>query len=222
MSKMEEQSKEKEEIILFRVLIVGNSTVGKTSFLLRFCEDKFEEEALTTIGVDHKKKFILRNNKKYKLNICDTAGQERFRSLAKNLFKGADGIILMYDITQLKTFQELKNWITSIKDNVNIDKIGLVVVGNKIDLQDKREVNEDIKKNLEEKQNIKIIETSAKNNTNVNETFIELIDKMEALGLGKVQQNEFGDNNEDENGKIKINSKQKKATKKGCCGGSKK
>ena len=102
---MEEQSKEKEEIILFRVLIVGNSTVGKTSFLLRFCEDKFEEEALTTIGVDHKKKFILRNNKKYKLNICDTAGQERFRSLAKNLFRNADRIILMYDITQLKHFK---------------------------------------------------------------------------------------------------------------------
>ena len=93
----------------------------------------------------------MRNNKKYKLNICDTAGQERFRSLAKNLFKGADGIILMYDITQLKTFQELKNWIASIKDNINIDKIGLVVVGNKIDLQDKREVNDEIRKNLEEK-----------------------------------------------------------------------
>ena len=192
------EKEQKKEMILYKILILGNSSVGKTSFLLRFCDEKFDPETLTTVGVDYKKKFIKRHDKKIKLHICDTAGQERFRSIAKNLFKNADGIIIMYDICSKKSFQAIKDWIKSIKENVDLDKIGFVIVGNKKDLENKREVNEEMRKVLEEKQKIKVIETSAKENINVNETFIELIDRMEELGLGVKHQSSY-DEDDDEN-----------------------
>ena len=211
----------KQEMILYKILLLGNSSVGKTSFLLRFCDDKYDPETLTTIGVDYKKKFIKRHDKRIKLHICDTAGQERFRSIAKNLFKNADGIIIMYDITNKKSFQDIKDWISSIKDNVDLDKIGLVISGNKKDLEDKREVSEEFREKLEEKQNIKVIETSSKDNINVNETFAELIDRMEQLGLGIKHQSSYDDEDEEPADKntVKIT---REATKEknngGCCG----
>ena len=173
-----------EKILLYKILILGDSNVGKTSFLIRFCDDTFDEGTLTTVGVDFKKKFIKRNDKKIALHICDTAGQERFRAIAKNHFKNADGIIIMYDISNKRTFQNIKDWIINIKENLDTDKIGLIIVGNKLDLNQNREVDEDMRKYLEEKQKIKVLEASAKENINVNEAFIELVDKMEKLGLG--------------------------------------
>ena len=209
---------EKKEIFLLKILVLGDSSVGKTSILLRFCEGKYDPESLTTVGVDYKKKYIRRNNKNIRLNIIDTAGQERFKAIAKNLFKKADGIIIMYDISNIKTFHNIKNWLDNIKDNVDFSKIGLVIAGNKIDLNDKREVDENMRKNLEEKHKIKIIETSAKDNINVNELFIELIDRMEELGLGIVHHSSFGDENDDEseNG-IQLKRNQPTHNKNNCC-----
>ena len=214
----------KQEMILYKILLLGNSSVGKTSFLLRFCDDKYDPETLTTIGVDYKKKFIKRHDKRIKLHICDTAGQERFRSIAKNQYKNADGIILMYDITNKKSFQDIKDWISSIKENVDLEKIGLVISGNKKDLEDKREVSESMRESLEEKQNIKVIETSAKDNKNVDETFAELIDRMEKLDLGIKHQSSYDD--EDEAEQNNVDKKSIKITREptkeknngGCCG----
>ena len=102
---MADNEKEKKESIIYKVLILGNSSVGKTSFLIRFSDDKFDPETLTIVGVDYKTKYIKRNDKNVKMQICDTAGQERFRTIAKNLYRNADGIIVMYDITNKKSFQ---------------------------------------------------------------------------------------------------------------------
>ena len=121
----------KEEIISFKILLLGDSTVGKSSFILRFCEDKFDEDSLTTIGLDQKNKFVKFQDKKIELRIWDTAGEERFRSIAKNLFKGADGIVLMYDLSNYDSFKDIKGWINNIKESVDISKIALIVVGNK-------------------------------------------------------------------------------------------
>ena len=209
----------KNEIYTYKILILGNSSVGKTSFLVRFCDGTFEEEAITTVGVDCKKKFIKRNNKNIKLNIMDTAGQERFRSIAKNMFKNADGIILMYDVTNEKSFIEIKDWISSIKEATDLEKIGLVIAGNKIDLKDEIVIDENRKKTFEEKQKLKIIETSAKSNINVDEVFIELIDKLQQLGLGVVQHSlSSGYGEEDEQNKtIKLDEAENNEPKKGCC-----
>ena len=182
----------REEIISFKLLLLGDSTVGKTAFILRFCDDKFDDDSLTTIGLDQKNKFVKRGDKKIELHIWDTAGQERFRSIAKNLYKGADGIILMYDISNNSSFQNIKRWISSIKEAVDITKIALVIVGNKCDLPDaEKVVDQDTRQTLEKQCNFKIIEASAKENINVNESFIALIDKMMGLGLGKKKTNDF-------------------------------
>ena len=212
---MAEPSK-KEEIITFKLLILGNSSVGKTAFILRFCENKFEVDSLTTLGLDTKNKFVKRGDKKIELRIWDTAGQERFRSIAKNLFKGADGILLMYDISNYKSFKDIKGWISSIQESVDISKVALIIVGNKCDLSaEEREVDENSKVTLENNFKLKIIEASAKDNINVNDCFIALIDKMLELGLGKIKSNE----NDDDGKKLRAGQKKKGD---GCCGGGQK
>ena len=213
----------KEENITFKILLVGDSEVGKTSFILRFCEDTFKEDSLATIGLDTKTKFLKRNDKKIQLIIWDTAGQERFKSLAKNIFKGAQGILLMYSIDKKSSFKAIKDWLNSIKERTDIKKVGLLIIGNKCDLpEEKREVNQEMVDTFKEKEKIDIIEGSAKNNINVNEAFILLIDKMLQLGLGEKKKS-FGNDNDDEgdneNG-IKLNNDKKK--KNGNCCGNKK
>ena len=213
----------KEENITFKILLVGDSEVGKTSFILRFCEDTFKEDSLATIGLDTKTKFLKRNDKKIQLIIWDTAGQERFKSLAKNIFKGAQGILLMYSIDKKSSFKAIKDWLNSIKERTDIKKVGLLIIGNKCDLpEEKREVDQEMVDTFKEKEKIDIIEGSAKNNINVNEAFISLIDKMLQLGLGKKKKS-FGNDNDDEgdneNG-IKLNNDKKK--KNGNCCGNKK
>ena len=186
-----------DEIISFKIVMVGDASVGKSQFLNQFCNNKFDDDYLTSICVDQRKKFIKREDKKIELCIWDTAGQEKFRSIAKNLYKGADGILLMYDISNIQSFKNIKVWIHSIKESVDISKIALIVVGNNCHLNnEERVVNEDMKKVFEKIYNIKIIEASAKDNINVNESFIILVDKMIELGLGKKKSNNYDDNEE--------------------------
>ena len=205
-------------MITYKILILGDSSVGKTAYIVRFCEEKFEEGTISTIGVDIKTKFLTRKEKKINLQIWDTAGQERFRSIAKNSYKGADGIILMYDITNISTFKHIKNWISDIKSKTDkpLDKLALLIIGNKSDLEENREVNEENKNDIINEHKLKIIETSAKENKNINESMIELIDKMIELGVGKTKNDE-----DDEDGqKLGRNNTKKK---KDCCqGGGKK
>ena len=176
-------------VTIFKILIVGDSEVGKTSFILRFCDNTFPDESLTTIGIDTKTKFIKRNDKKIQLVIWDTAGQERFKSIAKNTLKGADGVFLMYAINKKNTFKSIKDWISSIKESLNTEKLGLLIIGNKCDLpEEEREVDNDMVKALQDKEKVEIIEASGKDNINVNESFLKLIDKMIELDNDYKQQ----------------------------------
>lgn len=217
---MEEESK-KKEILVYKVLIIGNSSVGKTSILLRFCDGIYEPESISTVGIDMKKKFIKRNDKKIQLNIIDTAGQEKFKAIATSYFKNVDGIIIVYDISQLKSFQDVKLWINSIVNSIDANKVGLVIAGNKIDLEGKREVKEEMRKNLEEKEKIKIIETSAKNSTNINEIFLELVDRMEQLGLGNKYHSSLDNESDGDPNRVgvKLKDKPKRNERNNiCCG----
>ena len=203
-----------EEIISYKILILGDSEVGKTSFILRFCDNTFPEESITTIGIDTKTKFIKFEDKKIQLVIWDTAGQERFRSIAKNSIKGAEGILVMYAINSRKSFNAIKMWINNIKESLNTDKIGLIVIGNKCDVpQNERQVDQDMVKEFENKEKVNVIEVSAKDDINVNETFVKLVEQMIKLGLGKKKQSSGGD---DKNITIKGDNKQKNNNN-GCC-----
>ena len=206
-----------KDYLIFKIIIIGDSSVGKTSFLLRFCDGKFDADSITTIGIDHKVKFISRQEKRIQLQIWDTAGQERFRSLSKTLFKGSDGILLMYDISKYETFKHIKNWINDIKTNIGvpIEKIALIIIGNKSDLpDDEKKVDQNDVENLEKTTGFKIIEASAKNDYNVNESMIALVDKMLELGLGKIKK----EDEEEDEGTKKLSLKNTKK-KNNCCGG---
>ena len=183
-----------QKIITFKLLLLGDTSVGKTSFILRYIDGIFEEDSFLD-GVTNK--ILRRGDKKIKLNIWDTfLEKERFMKIAKNFLKSIDGIILMYDISKKDSFKGIKGWINYINEKVDISKIALIVVGNKCDLPDNvKEVDEKDKNIFEKEFNMKVIEASAKNDINVNECFIALTDKMLDLGLGKKPED---DNDEDE------------------------
>ena len=204
-------------MITYKILILGDSTVGKTAFIVRFCEGIFEEDSITSVGLDSKVKFISRQEKKIQLQIWDTAGQERFRSLSKSWYKGADGILLMYDISNYDSFKHIKNWISDIKNNISIpfEKLALIVIGHKSDLPDeKRKVDKNDMETFEKSNGIKIIEASAKIDKNVNESMAALIDKMLELGVGKIKK---VDDDEEDIRKLSIKKINKK--KGDCCAG---
>ena len=159
--------------IRLKLLILGDSAVGKTSMLLKYTDNFFPESHLSTIGIEFKIKEIKFNDFLVHLKIWDTAGQERFRAITKSYFRGSNGVIFMYDITKKETFKNVKDWIKdSENNNFGFEKI---LVGNKIDLEQIREVE---LKDVEEwagQKNINVLEISAKNGTNVEKCFNELI-----------------------------------------------
>jgi len=200
-------------MITFKIMLLGDSSVGKTAFILRFCDNKFEDESITTIGLDTKTKFVSHRDKKIQLQIWDTAGEERFRSIAKSCYKGADGILLMYDVSNISSFKHIKNWINDIENNITVpkDKLALIIVGNKSDLpEDQKKIDNKDREDFENKYKYKIIETSAKTDKNINESIIALIDKMLDLGLGKIKNNDNDD--EDDNQKLSNKKKKKKGS----------
>ena len=173
----EEKNENTNEIELsIKILIIGDSLVGKTSILLRYVEKRIPEEHISTIGVEYKEKNIKRDIYNIKLQIWDTAGQERFRSITKSIYKNTNGVIFVYDISNLESFKNVKHWI---KDTENIDKeIRGVIIGNKCDLKEQRVI---FKNDLEEiggKYNMPVLEISAKDGINVNECFDLLIDEL--------------------------------------------
>ena len=154
---------------LFKLLIIGESGVGKTCLLLRFTDDSFTANHLTTIGIDFKIKIINLEEKQIKLQIWDTAGQERFRTITKTYYKGAHGIILTYDVTDENSFKNIRNWVKQIEQNAQTN-VCKVLVGNKCDREDRKISYEEGAK-LASEFKMQFFETSAKSNYNVNETF---------------------------------------------------
>ncbi len=156
--------------MLFKVLLVGNTSVGKSSLFLRFVDKIWNDAFVPTIGVDFKIKTLNINNKNIKLQIWDTAGQERFRTIISSYYRGAHGILLIFDVTETESFESLKNWLIEIEKNTNKNVIKLLI-GNKCDLDEKRVISFDKGKDFAEQYNMKYIETSAKTDLNVTEAF---------------------------------------------------
>jgi len=161
----------------FKIIILGNGEVGKTSILISYTDGYFSSNYLSTIGLDERVKYININSKKVKIILLDTAGQERYHTVTSAFYKGADGIILVYSIDNRDSFKGISRWLKDIKENVNTE-IDVVLVGNKCDMEDKREVPEDEGKDLAEKSELPFFETSAKNTTNIHEAFDCLINKI--------------------------------------------
>ncbi|XP_065063972.1 ras-related protein Rab-8A-like [Rhopilema esculentum] len=158
---------------LFKLLLIGDSGVGKTCVLFRFSEDAFNSTFISTIGIDFKIRTIELDGKKIKLQIWDTAGQERFRTITTAYYRGAMGIMLVYDITNEKSFDNIRNWIRNIDEHAAAD-VEKMILGNKCDMDDKRQVSKERGQQLATEYNLRFMETSAKTAQNVEESFITL------------------------------------------------
>ena len=160
-----------------KILTIGESAVGKTCILLRFTDNKFLKTHLTTIGIDYKSKVIKVQNYSVKLKIWDTAGQERFRNITQQYYKGADGILLVYDVTERTSFEKVREWMKQIQQNTNKEKIGIILVGNKCDM-DERQVSTEEGQSLSKEFGILFYETSAYKDININESFESLVNEI--------------------------------------------
>jgi Ras-related protein Rab-3C len=160
---------------MFKLLIIGNSSVGKTSFLFRYSDDTFTSSFVSTVGIDFKVKTVFQQGKRIKLQIWDTAGQERYRTITTAYYRGAMGFILMYDITNDDSFNSVQDWCTQIK-TYSWDNAQVILVGNKFDLEHERVVSTERGRRLADQLGLEFYETSAKDNINVEVVFERLVD----------------------------------------------
>ena len=182
-----------------QLLIIGDSTVGKTSILSRFTNGIFNSNYLATVGLDSFTKDEIIDDKTIRIKIWDTAGQERYKSLTKGFFRNAEGVMLVYDVTNSETYENLKFWLQSIKNNTSPDmgEIPIILIGNKIDCED-REVKVEEAENFWKEQGYPYFETSAKTGENIDNTIKYLVKKVINIKEGK---------KDDENENIKIEKK---------------
>ena len=202
---------------LYKILILGDSFVGKTNMLKRFLHDEFDLNTKETVGVEFGSKNFVMENKKdiVKAQIWDTAGQERYRSVTKAYYKGGKGALLVYDITRKSTFENIDGWIVDLKNNGDKDMM-IVLIGNKSDLEEKREVSKEQAQEKAEQYNIAFLETSAKSGDNINKAFTELVEQVYNANISRAQSDgQIGVNNGD--GVNLVNKDEAKTTKKGCC-----
>jgi Ras-related protein Rab-11A len=195
----------KEYDLLFKLILIGDSYVGKSNILLKYLKNQFNENSKTTIGVEFGTKNIIINNKRIKIQIWDTAGQERYRSITSAYYKGAKGALIVYDITRKNTFDNIDKWITDLK--LNGDKnICIIILGNK------REINKNDGIKKAEMYKTAFLETSALNGDNISKAFDELIEQIVINN-----KNIFQDDNENEIDKgVNLND-EKNNNKKKCC-----
>ena len=161
-------------ILNLKYILVGDTSVRKTSLFRRYTEDKFDDMFQSTIGIDSKIKEITIKGYKINIHIFDTAGQEKFKSLIKNYFRNNNGIFIAFDLTNKKSFENIKYWIDEIKSS-QIDN-NIIILGNKSDLNEIIQVTDEDIKEFEKNNDMQIIKTSAKNNINIEQAFEAMFD----------------------------------------------
>uniref|UniRef100_A0A7S1GR15 Uncharacterized protein n=1 Tax=Cyclophora tenuis TaxID=216820 RepID=A0A7S1GR15_CYCTE len=179
-------SKQRDYDYLFKLVLIGDSGVGKSCLLLRFADDAFTESYISTIGVDFRFRTVKIDKKTVKLQIWDTAGQERFRTITSAYYRGADGIIMVYDVTSSESFDHVNDWLKEVNRYAAEGTVKLLV-GNKSDRVADKVVTEEKAKEFADELGIAFLETSAKSAKNVEEAFLtmagELIRQRDARGI---------------------------------------
>ena len=200
---------------MFRYIIVGDMAVGKSCLLLQFTDHKFRHQHELTIGVEFGGKTIEVKNKNIKIQIWDTAGQEAFQAITRTYYKGAIGALLVYDITKHDTFDHINKWINEVKNNGSKD-IVCMLIGNKKDLEEERQVRYEEGKELADKNKMLFLETSAKTAENVQECFYLSAEKI----LEQISKTGIDPTLSDKNVKISIDEdaeEEETKEKKSCC-----
>ena len=194
------------------ILLLGDSCVGKTSLISRYANGIFKDEYIATVGLDFVSKQEIINDKNINVKLWDTAGQERYKALTPSYLRGADGVVLVFDVTNSETFDNLKFWLDSLKNNLgeNNSFLPVVINGNKIDIDD-RDISKDDANKFAQENNYKYFETSAKSGVGVDELFREIVNQI-------LENKEKTDEIKEERKSIKINeNKGNNQKKKGCC-----
>ena len=206
-------SENKNYDVLFKIILIGDSSVGKTNILSRFIRNEFDENSKSTIGVEFGTKNFNLNDKIIKAQIWDTAGQERYRSITSVYYKGAQGCLLVYDITKKTSFENIDKWISDLK-NSGDENLSIILIGNKCDLENERKVTKEEAKEKAQFYKLAFIETSALNGTNIEKAFELLLNDIyiKYSQIPKKQKNLLMNTNT-----VDI-SEEKKEKKGGCCG----
>jgi Ras-related protein Rab-35 len=200
---------------LFKLLIIGDSGVGKSSLLLRFSDNTFSQNYITTIGVDFKIRTLDMDGMRIKIQIWDPSGQERFRTITSTYYRGTHGVIVVYDVTNGETFSNVKRWLSEIDQNC--DSVQRILVGNKCEDKENRVVLEEDARRLATAIKVDYYETSAKDNLNVQEMFNAITRQVLDFKLSAGNPSERNDENAGQSG-IKLNSQQQKPRqRKKCC-----
>nr|ACO10527.1 Ras-related protein Rab-10 [Caligus rogercresseyi] len=163
--------------LLFKLLLIGDSGVGKTCILFRFSEDTFNTTFISTIGIDFKIKTFELRGKKIKLQIWDTAGQERFHTITTSYYRNAMGIMLVYDVTNPKSFDNIAKWLQNIQEHA-AEEVDKMILGNKCDMEDKRVISKEKGEAISREYGIRFLETSAKTNVNIERAFMDLAESI--------------------------------------------
>ena len=196
---------------IIKIIVLGSSSVGKTCILVKGFDNKFILSNVSTVGIDFKTKCFKFDDTYVKVNYIDTAGQEIFKSISLNYLKGADGAILVFDITNKETFDLINSWVDDIKEN-NQMGIGKILIGNKVDLADSREITKAKGEQLAKQLECPYFETSAKTGENI----IEALDE-----IAKITYLQWKQANGRQSIKIRasdtVESEKEKKDKKGCC-----
>ena len=199
----------------FKILLLGDSGVGKTALFIRYFDNIFQSNTIITLGLDYRVKSIHHKNMKINFSIWDTAGQDKFRSITRSYYNGASGILLMFDVTDIVSFNSIKNWLSQIKCYCLKD-CEIILAGNKVDME-KRMVSEEDALALAKENGIKYIEMSVKENKNTKEVFSimfsSILDKSKDYQEHKEKEIE-----KEKEGRITIGKEDKKIKNKdGCC-----
>ena len=200
--------------ILFKIILVGDTSVGKTNIINKYIKNEFHEDFCATIGVEFSHKQFIVDNHKIKAQIWDTAGQERYKAITRAYYKGAKGAFIVYDITRKETFDDIDKWRNELVSSCN-KEVTVMLIGNKCDLEDKREV---LKEQGEEKAKsfgCAFLETSALNGDNIDKGFELMVSEIfKKYGSETIDDDEFGTMEKGEDINL---DKAKDNEKKGCC-----
>merc|ERR1711865_311569 len=196
---------------LIKLLLIGDSGVGKSCLLCRYSEDIFNNKFITTIGIDFKIRTIELDGKKIKLQIWDTAGQERFRTITQAYYRGAMGILLVYDVTDEKSFSNIRSWMRNIEQHANTEVVK-VLLGNKCDMKQKRTVKQEDGEELAKEYGIEFFETSAKDKINVDQAFTRMAKLIKDKRRDEVNENTINTAHN-----INLDNNVQKRKSGGCC-----
>ena len=187
--------------LIFKIVIIGDSGVGKTNLIGRYLKNEYKEDSKATVGVEFGEKKYEINGLKIKAQIWDTAGQERYRAITSMYYKGAKGAFIVFDLSSKSTFQNVEKWFNEIKKTAD-PTINLILIGNKSDLKDKRQISTEEGENKAKEMNVPYLETSALNADNVDKVFDLLIQEITKKMKKEIEEEEYEENDIHDDNKI--------------------